>query len=51
MRSMLVLRLWGRLHAWWEKRKADREARERQCRHDGTGHRCFVCINYSHIYD
>lgn len=48
---MLILRLRARLHAWLEQRKADREARERQCRHDGTGRRCFVCINYSHIYD
>jgi hypothetical protein len=50
MTSML-LRLRVRLHAYWEKQKADREARETQCRHDGTGRRCFVCINYSHIYD
>lgn len=48
--SMLV-RLRVRLHVYLEKQRADREAREAQCRHDGTGPRCFACINYAHIYD
>lgn len=47
----MVARLSVWLHVYLEKRKADHEAREAQCRHDGSGPRCFVCINYAHIYD
>ncbi|MEZ2390137.1 hypothetical protein AB6813_11420 [bacterium RCC_150] len=49
--TSLMTRLRVRLDSFLTTQRLAREAREAQCRHDGTGPQCVDCIVLAQLYD